>query len=144
MSHSDRQTCAVEYFKHISFGVDPVGPAPPRERAPTMAEHIARIRPFQASDDKVVRLAIGKANMESLAVANRRGETDLPIICYMLTAAYVYYRLCPHAHCCYLVIVDVRIHPVHGYDAHRRHRLLGLCSTLPDDGCGSCSNHGFH
>ena len=39
-----------------------------------MAEPVACIRPFQASDDKVVRFAIGKANMESLAVANRRGQ----------------------------------------------------------------------
>jgi len=39
-----------------------------------MAEPVARIRPFQASDYKVVRLAIGKANMEPLAVANRRGQ----------------------------------------------------------------------
>jgi hypothetical protein len=44
------------------------------EQSATMAEPVARIRPFQASDDKVVRFAIGKANMESLAVANRRGS----------------------------------------------------------------------
>ena len=41
-----------------------------------MAEPVACIRPFRASDDKVARFAIGKANMESLAVANRRGQSQ--------------------------------------------------------------------
>ena len=38
-----------------------------------MAPRDAKIRRFEPSDDKVVRFAIGKAAMESLAVANRRG-----------------------------------------------------------------------
>jgi hypothetical protein len=66
-----------------------------------MAEHVARIRPFQASDDKVVRLAIGKANMESLAVANRRGESTSPH--YML-----------HAHCL-LQVMPTRSRLLPGY-----------------------------
>lgn len=33
----------------------------------------AIIRPFQPKDDKPVRFLIGKGQMESLAVANRRG-----------------------------------------------------------------------
>ncbi|KAG6878397.1 hypothetical protein C0993_007579 [Termitomyces sp. T159_Od127] len=37
-----------------------------------MAQRVAKIRRFEPSDDKVVRFAIGKAAMESLAVANRR------------------------------------------------------------------------
>ena len=38
-----------------------------------MVEPVARIRPFQASDDANVRFAIGKGSLESLAVANRKG-----------------------------------------------------------------------
>jgi len=39
-----------------------------------MVEPVARIRPFQPSDDKLVRFCIGKANMEPLAVANFRAS----------------------------------------------------------------------
>lgn len=39
-----------------------------------MAEAIARIRPYEQGDDKVVRFCVGKANMEPLAVANQLGE----------------------------------------------------------------------
>lgn len=42
-----------------------------------MVEPVARIRLFQPSDDKHVRFLIGKANMESLATANRLG-TPVP------------------------------------------------------------------
>lgn len=48
-----------------------------------MVEPIARIRPFQASDDKLVRFTIGKATMESLAVANRRGKPCLIFEMYL-------------------------------------------------------------
>jgi hypothetical protein len=33
----------------------------------------ASIRPIQDSDEKLVRFMVAKANMESLAAANRRG-----------------------------------------------------------------------
>jgi hypothetical protein len=48
-----------------------------------MAQPVARIRPFQSSDDRVVRFAIGKANMESLAVANSRGKSGLLVRTYL-------------------------------------------------------------
>jgi hypothetical protein len=48
-----------------------------------MVEPIARIRPFVLSDDKLVRFLIGKANMESLAVANRKGK-QRPIASYIV------------------------------------------------------------
>jgi hypothetical protein len=38
-----------------------------------MVEPVARIRLVQSSDDKALVFAIGKANMEPLAVANFRG-----------------------------------------------------------------------
>jgi hypothetical protein len=44
-----------------------------------MDEPVARIRPFEPSDDKEVRFIIGKSNMEYLAVANSSGEFILPI-----------------------------------------------------------------
>ncbi|KZT06924.1 uncharacterized protein LAESUDRAFT_749833 [Laetiporus sulphureus 93-53] len=37
-----------------------------------MAMPVARIRPFQPSDEKLVHFMIGKANMDALAVANRQ------------------------------------------------------------------------
>ncbi|KAG6879705.1 hypothetical protein C0992_012553 [Termitomyces sp. T32_za158] len=37
-----------------------------------MAQRVAKIRRFELSDEKLVRFVIGKAAMESLAVANRR------------------------------------------------------------------------
>lgn len=40
-----------------------------------MVEPIARIRAFKASDERQVKFAIGKSNLESLAVANRRGAS---------------------------------------------------------------------
>jgi hypothetical protein len=43
-----------------------------------MAE-VARIRPFVPSDDKTVRFLIGKANIESLSAANRRGK-EIPLL----------------------------------------------------------------
>lgn len=39
-----------------------------------MVEPSARIRPFEVSDEKQVKFAIGKGNLESLAVANRSGK----------------------------------------------------------------------
>lgn len=57
-----------------------------------MAEPVARIRPFQASDDKVVRFAIGKAHMESLAVANRRGYAHPFTIIIFLVLSYIFVR----------------------------------------------------
>ncbi|KAG5653064.1 hypothetical protein H0H81_002444 [Sphagnurus paluster] len=39
-----------------------------------MAELDAHIRPLKVSDDKLVRFTIGKAAMESLAIANRRDD----------------------------------------------------------------------
>jgi hypothetical protein len=40
-----------------------------------MGDLAVQIRPLEASDDKAVRFTIGKAAMESLAVANRRGKS---------------------------------------------------------------------
>ena len=40
-----------------------------------MTDSTTQIRPIQQSDDKFVRFAIGKACMEPLAVANRRGRS---------------------------------------------------------------------
>ncbi|RDB28443.1 hypothetical protein Hypma_015474 [Hypsizygus marmoreus] len=54
-----------------------------------MAEPVAQIRRFQASDDKVVRFIIGKASMESLAVANRRAYIHPFIITLWLILSYV-------------------------------------------------------
>lgn len=42
-----------------------------------MVQPVARIRPFQVSDDKDVRFAIGKGSLESLAVANRKSQQNL-------------------------------------------------------------------
>lgn len=39
-----------------------------------MAEPIARIRAYEDDDNKQVRFVIGKSNLESLAIANRRGQ----------------------------------------------------------------------
>lgn len=39
-----------------------------------MVEAVARLRPYQTSDDKQVRFAIGKANFGQLASANIRRE----------------------------------------------------------------------
>lgn len=44
-----------------------------------MVEPVARIRAFEASDDKQVRFVIGKANLESLAIANRRGVSAISL-----------------------------------------------------------------
>lgn len=43
----------------------------------SMVQPVARIRPFQVSDDKDVRFAIGKGSLESLAVANRKSQQNL-------------------------------------------------------------------
>ena len=39
-----------------------------------MVEPVARIRPVEAGDRKLALFAIGKAEMEPLAVANRKRE----------------------------------------------------------------------
>lgn len=111
-----------------------------------MAEPVARIRPFQASDDKVVRFAIGKAHMESLAVANRRGEFVLLLSStseYMLNT-YFYHRLRSPVHDYYLPCVILHFRTLYEYVADRCLWLPGLSTTLPSHGCNSCSNHGFH
>ena len=41
----------------------------------TMTDLTSKIRPIQRSDDKFVRFAIGKACLEPLAIANRRGRS---------------------------------------------------------------------
>jgi hypothetical protein len=41
-----------------------------------MVESTARIRQAKPSDEKLLRFYIGKANMESLAVANWRSELN--------------------------------------------------------------------
>lgn len=46
-----------------------------------MTEHVARIRPYRASDERVVRFALGKSNLESLAVANHRGARSAYNLC---------------------------------------------------------------
>jgi hypothetical protein len=40
-----------------------------------MTDLTTQIRPIQRSDDKFVRFAIGKASLEPLAIANRRGRS---------------------------------------------------------------------
>jgi hypothetical protein len=40
-----------------------------------MTDRTTQIRPLQQSDDKFVRFAIGKAWLEPLAIANRRGKS---------------------------------------------------------------------
>ena len=50
-----------------------------------MVEPVARIRPFQISDDKDVRFALGKGSLESLAVANRKGQNTIHYIYLFLT-----------------------------------------------------------
>ena len=110
-----------------------------------MAEPVARIRPFQASDDKVVRFAIGKANMESLAVANRRGRTSFTLsISYYMFNTYFFHRLRPPLHDCRFLGVILHIHIFHEYVADEHLRLPGLSSTAPPDGRNSCSNYGIH
>jgi hypothetical protein len=42
-----------------------------------MAESTACIRQAKPSDERLLRFYIGKANMESLAVANWRGELNV-------------------------------------------------------------------
>jgi hypothetical protein len=42
-----------------------------------MVEHEAVIRPYRSDDEKLVKFTVGKAIMEALAVANRRGAPFL-------------------------------------------------------------------
>jgi hypothetical protein len=109
-----------------------------------MAEPVARIRPFQASDDKVVRFAIGKANMESLAVANRRGKSDLSCSLHSTCSIPISPRLYSPVHDWYFPCVILHVRTFHGYVADERPRLPRLPSTLPPDSCSGCSNYGFH
>lgn len=46
----------------------------PQTRILEMPQPTAEIRLYKATDEKLARFMIGKASMESLAVANRRGE----------------------------------------------------------------------
>ncbi|KAF5377651.1 hypothetical protein D9615_005356 [Tricholomella constricta] len=54
-----------------------------------MAELDAQIRPLKASDDKLVRFTIGKASMESLAVANRRAYVHSLTMAAWLLLSYI-------------------------------------------------------
>jgi len=54
-----------------------------------MVEPVAHIRAFEASDDKQVRFVIGKANLESLAVANRRAYVHPLIISLWIAASCI-------------------------------------------------------
>ncbi|KAG5342420.1 hypothetical protein J132_09858 [Termitomyces sp. J132] len=54
-----------------------------------MVQRDAKIRRFEPSDDKVVRFAIGKAAMESLAVANRRAYMHPLVIAAWMLLSYV-------------------------------------------------------
>ena len=51
----------------------------------SMVQPVARIRPFQVSDDKDVRFAIGKGSLESLAVANRKSQSKIYFLFFFLT-----------------------------------------------------------
>ena len=51
----------------------------------SMVQPVARIRPFQVSDDKDVRFAIGKGSLESLAVANRKSQSRIYFLFFFLT-----------------------------------------------------------
>ncbi|KAG6902893.1 hypothetical protein C0995_010063 [Termitomyces sp. Mi166 len=53
-----------------------------------MAQHDAKIRRFVPSDDKLVRFVIGKAAMESLAVANRRAYMHPVVIAAWMLLSY--------------------------------------------------------
>ncbi|GLB36198.1 hypothetical protein LshimejAT787_0304860 [Lyophyllum shimeji] len=54
-----------------------------------MAERDAQIRRFKASDDKLVRFTIGKASMESLAVANHRAYVHPFTVVSWLVLSYL-------------------------------------------------------
>lgn len=54
-----------------------------------MAELDVKIRPFKASDDELVRFTIGKASMESLAVANHRAYIHPLTVVSWLVLSYI-------------------------------------------------------
>ena len=47
-----------------------------------MVEPVARIRPVQLADQKLVRFMIGKAGMEPIATANRRSESSERLVAF--------------------------------------------------------------
>lgn len=79
----------------------------------TMVEPVARIRPFQTSDDKDVRFAIGKGSLESLAVANRKGQSISSTLLFFLLK-WVVSSLLSSFDTCTMGIILIHLHPSDG------------------------------
>ena len=78
-----------------------------------MVQPVARIRPFQISDDKDVRFAIGKGSLESLAVANRKSQSRIYFLFFFLTKNGNF-SLLPSFDPCTMGTFFIYFHPING------------------------------
>ena len=79
-----------------------------------MVEPVARIRPFQASDDTIVRFVIGKGSLESLAVANRKGWSRVHCHYYLFLTKFGFFSILPSFDPCAVGTFLIYFHPNNG------------------------------